>query len=636
MRRYLVGCYGANLRGDRLGSGVPPARLPGAQPRVRRFERGALQVAYAGPAAVPWGGPSRTTCLLDGWVDNLAALRAELQLQPQTEPEFVIACGYDRWQSGLFERLRGQFAAVLWDDVRGRGAVVRDQLGGGTLFLHSGVTLTFAWEVAELLGLLTSTPGPDDLAVVHWLAGRAIGDYRTLYAGVRALPAAHWLELADGRWTLRPYWSPVMSARRNGSETELARELGERVGQAVTRRLGNDSPAAILLSGGLDSSSVAALATAQGVKLRAFSAIFPEVPEVDESRRIERVCGSLGIPSVRADVTGGSAITGALEFLSAWALPAVSPNGFFFTPLLAAAARLGHTVLLDGEGGDELFGASPYLIADQLRGLEPRAALRLVTRLPGLGGAPGLRVSARALAWYGLRDALPAQVAALAARWLGHHHRGPAWLNASSQTLLEDSPADWDWRGTSGPRWWAYLSALLTTFRASGGFGEALRRRADLAGLEARPPLLDLDLVEFVLSLAPELAFDPCLDRPLLRRSVHGLLPDEVRLRPDKSYFNRIIANCLAGPDREPLRRLLGSRHTHVGRYVHLDSMRSALFSVPPRQGWFAWASDVWRLLTAETWLRQQADPAFAAQVLSNWDLDAAQVRILGLSTRSR
>src|SRR5206468_11825888 len=111
-----------------------------------------------------------------------------------------------------------------------------------------------------------------------------------------------------------------------------------------------------LLSGGLDSSMVAAKAreAAPEMDLVGYSMTFPTLPSVDESRLIHTVSEHLGMPSVQMRVTGGSMLAGGIRFLERWGLPTPAPNITFITALQSFAVRQGVTLMLDGDGGDEL------------------------------------------------------------------------------------------------------------------------------------------------------------------------------------------------------------------------------------------------------------------------------------------
>jgi hypothetical protein len=180
-----------------------------------------------------------------------------------------------------------------------------------------------------------------------------------------------------------------------------------------------------------------------------------------------------------------------------------------------------------------------------------------------------------------------------------------------SRALL-DSEDPLAWKRLDGPRWWAHEAYALAHGLEEVGVFEHQRRRAALAGLEARHPLLDLDLVQLGLRQPPRATLDRRLSRPVLRASMAGQLPDAVRLRPEKARFEALISDCLTGPDGIAVRRLLTDPAIELAAYVDPDAVRRALFGtgLDPRKNPFRWMWQVWRLVTIECWLRSQADPA--------------------------
>jgi hypothetical protein len=208
---------------------------------------------------------------------------------------------------------------------------------------------------------------------------------------------------------------------------------------------------------------------------------------------------------------------------------------------------------------------------------------------------------------------------------LAPHYLAPATRQAFLQTLDEIG-----WKQLPGPRWWAFLVDAVTRGMGPAFAYEHVQLRARLAGVQARHPLVDVDVIEEVLAFPPEAAFDPHRSRPLLRETTRGVLPDEVRLRPAKSTFDEVFHAGLAGPDLPLVRRLLVDRHARVGEYVDLGSLREDLEGQPPteRGARQAWAIRVWRLATAELWLRLQEDENAPRELVSRGGFDSPGVLI--------
>ncbi len=618
MTRSFAGVFGASAC-------APGSRLLGAlAPRpARAHELGPLRVAYSGPAVAP----ASPLCLLAGHIDNAAALRAELQAVPGDTVESLLCEAYLRWGLELPSRLRGDFVLLIWDRRQERGLVARDQLGVRCLYVHEGAgALSFATEVHELLGVLPSRPAPDRAGVAHWIAASTRPGEGTLYEGVRRLPAGGMLVLERTRACARAralrYWMPVYEEPLDRAEPDLELGLREAIGHAVGRRLAGAGQTGVLMSGGLDSAAVAALAAAQrpGGVLPC-SGVFPERPAADESALIGQLRSVLGLAGITAQVRPGGLLASALESQRRWQLPLLSWGDFWTLPLLRAAAADGVQVMLGGDGGDELFAVRAYLLADRLLEARPRQALALARQLPGAGQRPSRRELSRMASALALGGALPYRAHELLRRRLEGRSL-PGWLMRQAARAVRESADPHAWKRLSGPRWWAHAAHGLAREVEETGLFELHRHRAALAGLEARHPLLDLDLVELVLRQPPVSTFDRDRNRPALRAAMAGLLPDAVRLRAHKALFDSLIVDTLAGPDLDAVRRLLCDPGAELGSYVELAAMRRALLERPPAGApgpsagsrartseRFTWMQHVWRLATAECWLRAQADP---------------------------
>jgi asparagine synthase (glutamine-hydrolysing) len=605
MPRAFAGAFGAPL-----STAVTGVLRRFGHPR--RVTSGGLHLALTGPAPVERDG---VLCLVDGVLHGLDA--AELALRWKADGDAALA------------DVRGEFCAVLWDGEG--GVLVRDQVGShGIVWTRAGAGVVFAGDVAPLLAALPRRPGPDHAAVAAWLAVGGPAPGATLYEGVHRLAPGELLPLgAAGAVRPRRYWEPRRGAVLGGSADELAGALREGIETAIARRTAGGD-AAVMLSGGLDSGTIAALG---GVK-RSYSAVFPDHPAVDESALLDELGGALGLEQTWATVRGGSVLGGALPYLATWELPPVSPNLFFWRPLLRRAADDGVRVLLDGEGGDELFGLSVGLLADHLRAGRVRDAYALVHQVPGADRGLDRDRALKFLARHGAREALPHGLHRALRFARGVQRHAPPWFRpevARAHALADDPSA---WKREPGARWQAELLG-----RTLHGTGPALaydhvRRRAAMADLEVSHPLMDVDLLELVLRIPPELAYDPAISRPLLRRASGGVLPDAVRLRPGKSSFDAIFHDALAGPDLPAIRTLLGAPDAEIGAWVDLAQLRPLLVAPPPGQRG-DWALHVWRLVTAELWLRAQVDREAPARAVGR--LPTADVKLArkGTSTGS-
>jgi asparagine synthase (glutamine-hydrolysing) len=577
-----------------------------------------LRVAWTGPPAPAAPHSESVACLLDGEIYNLEVIAGLAEVPAHAPPETTLAAGYSRLGEGILSYLRGEFALLLWDARSRTGILARDQLGSGNVFLHSGAGhLLFASELPYLLEALPCTPGPDRQAMVQWLADGTVPADRTLFDDVFPLAPASLLRLRSGRWETRRYWTPCYVEPLRLDRDQAAAEVRRAVIGAVARRLTGRRTVGVLVSGGLDSGTVLAAAdcAAQttGTSLRAYSAVFPAHSSMDESELIELELERYPLPAVRSPVTNGSPLHEALRYLDQWRVPLPVPGHFIWAPLLAAAARDGAECLLDGELGDELFGAAAFLLADRLRRGRLHEALRLARRLPSAGPSPSRRRLLSLVRRYGLAPCLPPALPRLVAA-----REAPRWLSRIEARRYAWSLDPQPWRSLSGPRWWAELADAVTRGPDRIGFSDYFRRRGRSAGVPAHHPFVDIDTIDVVLRLPPEHGFDPSLSRPLLRRAMWGLVPERVRMRRTKSYFDPLVVDRLAVHDGQLVRRLLSARDLEVLSFADAHGVRALIDGGPaghPR-GATSWMLDVWRLATAECWLRSQADRGYARKLL--------------------
>src|SRR5271166_6497592 len=204
MRRLFTGVFDPTGRfaEQRLTRG-----LAGCNARV--VHHGALRVAFTGPP------PTQTEplVLLDGFLTNGAELARTLETSPGASEEALIARAYRRFGPALLERLRGDFALLIWDEAHGEGLLARDPIGMRCIYLHEGRAplLAFAGELTHLLGALARRPPPDPVGVAHWLAISARPGPGTLYEGITRLEPGSVLALDRRGVSRRTYWKPTFT-----------------------------------------------------------------------------------------------------------------------------------------------------------------------------------------------------------------------------------------------------------------------------------------------------------------------------------------------------------------------------------------------------------------------------------------
>ncbi len=595
------------------------------QGSVRIEQWGPLTVGLAPGEGVPVpGGGGTVHCSFEG----------EPRLDGRWADEQTLAGAWQREGDGALNRLRGGFAAVLWDEERERGLVVRDQMGQRPLLWHGGRRLTFAGEFRPLLELITPRPAPDETAVACWLGSRVPSGDRTLFEGIRRLPGGHLLALESGTWRPRPYWQPRFAEPFEGDREELLAGMVARLEAATATTLDGTRSPAVLLSGGIDSTSVAAvaepIAQQSGQSLRAYSAVFPDLPEADESPLIDELVDSLGLHSTSVAVRGGSLLTGLLDYARSWHMPDISANNFFWIDLLRLAGQDGVDVLLDGEGGDELFMVPHYLLADLLARGNAKEARELVERWPRIAEVShgGRRVRMNLVRHYGIGGLMPHAVDR--ALWLTGRKEPPVPLTPRAERVARRAADPAAWKRNEGPRWWRYIAHYMTEGPDSFGAPEHALRIARRAGVVRRRPLLDLELTEHVLRLPPQLAFAPWFTKGHIRSAMRDRVPDSILLRRHKTVFSDVRTRALAS-DLEFARRLLGPG-AEVRRYVPAAAIEATLAGVP-RDATVdersAWGFRLQHMAGTEFWLRIQADPESSDELTSGAGLEPVDYDVL-------
>jgi len=302
--------------------------------------------------------------ILNGEIYNYRELRAELEkhghsFRSASDTE-VLPHLYEQYGDDMVTHLNGMFAFALWDERRRRLLIARDRFGEKPLYW--GVfdnTLLFASEPKVLLAHPSVRPSLNLQALRQYLSFDYIPAPLSIYEGIYKLPAAHKLTLEDRKVTVDRYWrlsyakkEPVLS------EKEAAEHLLDLLADSVRMRLVSDVPLGVLLSGGIDSSTVAALAVqSSSDAVKTFSISFAEA-SFDESRYARGVAKFLGTDHHEERLSANLAANLVSE-IGSWMDEPFSDPSLVPTYLLSRFTRKHVTVALGGDGGDELFGGYP-------------------------------------------------------------------------------------------------------------------------------------------------------------------------------------------------------------------------------------------------------------------------------------
>jgi asparagine synthase (glutamine-hydrolysing) len=501
-------------------------------------------------AAQPFSDPSgRWVLLYNGELFNFRELRSELErggarFTTESDTEVVlhafISDGID-----ACKRFRGMFAFVVYDRETGDLFAVRDQIGVKPLYwaLRDGVFVAASEMRAMLrhpmLGSQLDVPG-----VIEYLAFGHTAHEQTIVEGVRKLPPGHALTLRDGRIEVREYWDvlPLRAPASGDSrldappEDELRRLLDE----AVSASLVSDVPISLMLSGGLDSSTIAALAArhVDPRELTAYSVSFG-LP-TDESSAAARLAADLGMKHRELLLTEAGLGDAFDSWLLGMDVPSANPTWIAVSHIARAVHADGIKVLLSGDGGDELFGGynrwMKYLrFHERVWKRTPRAARRAGGRatrplLGGLAGDIARRARDGGELFVGSRpfhdDAL-------------QRYLGPVGKEAAAtfppERCVSALRRRFDERFPDGD-YLAWMSYASLKTHLVDDYLARLDKLGMQESVEGRVPLLDPVLARWAFTLPWQVKVPGFRQKALFRQAVEPLLPDYITERPKQGF----------------------------------------------------------------------------------------------------
>jgi asparagine synthase (glutamine-hydrolysing) len=461
----------------------------------------------------------RWSIVFNGEIFNYPELRAELpgEFQSGTDTEVLLE-GIAAWgiESAL-TRAAGMFALGLWDHRERELTLARDRLGEKPLvYFYNGRTLAFTSEMKALRGFHGGAMEP--LAVDAYLALGYIPAPLAIFRGCRKLEPGQMLRVKrGGEPRVSRWWRSECGAAANG---DRRRALRERVGEAVRQRLRADVPVALSLSGGVDSSVIAAECVRQGASPESFTVRFEgESGDVDAAGSVARHLG------LRHHVLDESGAAPEIERMTRHYDEPFADSSAIPSLALAQALAGRYKVVLNGDGSDEVFGGYRHYEHIRIKQTLKAAAAAVGLCDGGRAGRAGVYVQSKATFRAVERG-----------RFLNGHGMGNALDGMAFSTLLGSA--------LEGAMWIDRHLAL-----ANG-----LNYKTDIAygafGIEGRAPFLDHRLGEWAEGLRPEELVRGREKKILLRAAYAGDLPADMLNRP-KQGFGAPIERWLRGPLRE-------------------------------------------------------------------------------------
>jgi asparagine synthase (glutamine-hydrolysing) len=546
----------------------------------------------------------RHALLFDGRLDNREELVRELGLPGEeaartSDAALVLRCLDGGWDA--LERFLGPWTLLVLD-LRSREAhLARDPTGERMLCWHaSPARLLVASEPAVLL-VDPGGPGvprdPDEATLAALFAARQPAPDATFFRAVRQVPPGCRVTLSAGPERRFSFWRPDLHLLRQ-SEAESVEQLRTLLGTAVRAQLRAPGPAAVLMSGGLDSTSVAAhAARAQRGRdqppVRAVSWRFQELAAADESTFAQAMMTAAGLEPVWIDGDGYWPLRGLDESTTDRSLPFDNPYRGLHGAAFSATAAGGSRALLTGHFSDEMYhGIEAWWLRDALA----RGAWAAAAR----GVRDELRYRSRPEVWTpGWRRPLAVLLLGAAGERL-RPQQPPEWLTPFAREALRQSPTPLP--AQSSARHPQQAATLLSPFALMGIASEM--RRARQHGVELRLPFRDRRLLEFALRLPADHLARPGWRKRLVWLAAEGWLPDAVRLRRQMSNLGPLFARGIGERERETVRRLLFGPGPQLWRRWVDPAALEGFLDTAGTGGSGLPTLIFWRCLAAELWAR--------------------------------
>ena len=490
--------------------------------------------------------------------DDLRARGHVFATRSDTE---VIVHGYEEHGVGVLDQMEGMFGLAVWDESTRSLVLARDRLGIKPLYYAVlPDQIVFASELKALLEHPALDRTLDVTSLSQYLAHEYVPAPRAIVKSVRKLPAGHWLTYREGHVKVEPYWDVEYGRCERVGEAEAVERLRAALDLSVRQHLVSDVPLGVFLSGGIDSSAVAALAARHVPgRLQTFSIGFEE-PSFDESAHARRVARALGTEHHEEILSPRAAmdlVAGLPDLLD----EPLGDASLLPTFLLSRFARRSVTVALSGDGGDEVFAGYPTYQAHRLarayarvpRWIREGIVRPAVERLPVSMGDLSLDFRLKRFV-----EGMPFDLVERHAVWLG------SFTPEEQRSLFTPEALG---RMEAPPSFAAFHDIAAHTAGASdlervlyldlkGYLGEGVLTKVDRASmacsLEVRVPMLDRRVVELAASLPPDLKLRGFTTKYILKRALAGLVPREI-LHRKKKGFGIPVARWFRGELRELL-----------------------------------------------------------------------------------
>jgi len=579
------------------------------------------------------GEDDSVTIVFNGEIYNFLELKPQLEALGHTfsthSDTEAIVHAYEEFGPDCLQHLRGMFAFAIWDERARRLFIARDRAGKKPLYYTTTPKGTFVFG-SELKGLLEHPDVVKELdpeALDAYLTLGYVPDPLSIFRGIHKLPPGHFLTFSDGVVSVKQYWDFELSNDQSMSETDCLEELRKLLDESVRLRLISDVPLGAFLSGGIDSSTVVAMmARHMGQPVKTFSIGFHE----DSYNELKY-----------ARLTAKKFATDHHEFLVTPDICSIvdelvwhfdepfADSSAIPTYMVSKLAREHVTVILSGDGGDELFAGYTRYVVDRKRegfGLLPRPLREHVMRplsqhlphatwgrnyLHNVSLDPISRYLDSVSVFTSLnRKALYTPEFS---NKLGHANYVSSLFQDLVDKVDSNEPLD-------------RLLYLDSKTYLPGDILTKVDRMSMAVSLEARAPLLDHKLIEFVTKIPASLKLAGLETKYLLKKAVKDLVPSEILNRP-KQGFGVPIQEWINQQLRSRLRETLTEPRTRQRGYV--DPRYVDVLLDEHERGRRDHSTGLWALFMLELWHRQFLDKGSAMEFTSHGEAQMSLVNHL-------
>jgi len=487
--------------------------------------------------------------ILNGEIYNYRELRRDLEkrghsFRSASDTE-VLPHLYEEYGDDMVRELNGMFAFALWDSNLRRLLIARDRFGEKPLYWGLfDKTLLFASEPKVVLAHPSVLPTLNLQALRHYLSFDYVPAPLSIYEGINKLPAAHKLTFQNGKADVQCYWQLNYSTVTPiPSEHEAAERLQELLADSVRMRLVSDVPLGVLLSGGVDSSSVAALAVrASSEAVKTFSISFAEA-SFDESAYARGVAKFLGTDHHEERLSANLAANLVSE-IGAWMDEPFSDPSLVPTYLLSRFTRKHVTVALGGDGGDEIFAGYPMYAGIKWAEIYKRVPLSIRHKIiePLIRLLP-VKTKNLSFDYKAMRFVTGAKYDPVARHhiWFGSftpdEQEQLLTANALAETngdIYQQAREMMNECGETDPV--KSMQNLDTRLYLAEDILTKVDRASMAVSLEVRAPFLDPRVAEFAASLPSDYKLRGHKTKYILKKAVNNLLPPFVTRRPKKGF----------------------------------------------------------------------------------------------------